>query len=182
MKFQRHWTFLAPAVALCFLGCTHAISPQVRALAREDISLSQVALDPESFRGQMVIWGGVIVETENRTEGTTLTIMETPLGFEGIPEDLELSRGRFLARTQAFLDPAIYAPGRKVTLAGTIMGKEVRPVGEVPYTYPVVSIVEIHLWKEAPRVLAPPYPWYWGDPYWPWGWWWPRWRVYWGYY
>ncbi len=154
----------------------------MRAIAREDITLSQVALDPENFRGHVVIWGGVIVETENRMEGTTLTIMETPLSSEGLPADLELSRGRFLAKTEAFLDPAVYSAGRKVTLAGTIVGKEVRPIGEVPHTYPVLSIVEIRLWKEAPRVLTPPYPWYWGDPYWPWGWWWPRWRVYWGYY
>lgn len=172
---------LATWVLLSLFGCAHPISSKTRALAREDIVLTEVAQDPDRYQGEVVIWGGVIVETENRADGTTLIIMEAPLNSQGVPEDMELSRGRFLARTEGFLDPALYSPGRKVTVAGRVVGKEVRPVGEVPYQYPVVSIVEIRLWKEALGIMAPPYPWYWGDPYWPWGWW-PRWRVYWRYY
>jgi hypothetical protein len=32
-----------------------------------------------------------------------------------------------------FLDPAIYAPGRRLTLLGTVAGRSERRVGDLPY-------------------------------------------------
>lgn len=161
-------------------GCAHVVSPQLRALAREDLTFPMVLSDPERYQGEVVIWGGVIIETQNRPEGTTLVILETPLDREGAPKDAEFSRGRFLARTRSFLDQAVYREGRKVTVAGEVAGKEVRAVGEMQYSYPVLAAREIHLWREPPVAWGSRYPlgpyWYWWDPYWPW---WPGWGFYW---
>jgi outer membrane lipoprotein len=161
-------------------GCAHVISSEVRQSVKEDLAFPAVLQDPDSFRGEMVIWGGVIVETENRREGTSLILLETPLDSQGFPEDAEHSRGRFIARTRAYLDPEVYRKGRKVTMAGEVVGKELRGLGEMEYAYPVLSVRELHLWKEEAGVYGWPYgPYYWGPPLWYWDWWWyPHWHYY----
>jgi outer membrane lipoprotein len=181
---SRAATGVALALSMAALwGCTHVISSEIRATAREDLSFPMVLADPERYHGETVIWGGVILETLNKPDGTTLVILETPLDWEGAPRDEEFSRGRFMARTESFLDEAVYRHGRKVTLAGQVAGREVQPVGEVPYGYPVLSIREIHLWRETVGAWVPAYPWgpywYWGGPYWHWEWWWPGWGMRW---
>lgn len=161
-------------------GCVHVISSEVRQAVKKDPSFPVVLQDPDSFRGEMVIWGGVIIETQNLTDGTSLIILETPLDSQGFPEDAEYSRGRFMARTSAYLDPEVYKKGRKVTMAGEVVGKEARALGETQYAYPVLSVRELHLWKEPERVYGWPYgPYYWGPPLWYWDWWWyPHWHYY----
>lgn len=45
-----------------------------------------------------------------------------------------------------FLDPFVYSVGRQVTVAGILAGKEVHPLGEISYTYPIVTSRELYLW------------------------------------
>jgi outer membrane lipoprotein len=140
-----------------------------------------VLASPEAHRGDVVIWGGVIIETQNRPEGTTVMVLETPLDSEGAPADAEYSRGRFLARTPSFLDGEIYQKGRKVTVAGEVVGREIQSLGDIRYGYPVLSVREIHLWREHWTTYGYPYgsyP-YWGPYYGYWNWWWPyrRWHY-----
>jgi outer membrane lipoprotein len=123
-----------------------------------------------------VIWGGSIIQTLNTKEGTEVLVLETPLGYEERPEARKYSQGRFMAKTPKYLDPEVYRPGRRVTVAGEIIGKEARPLGNTEYIYPVVMIKEIRLWE---RYRAYAYPYYWYGPGW-WGWpygygyyWWP---------
>jgi outer membrane lipoprotein len=124
--------------------------------------------NPTGYTGSVVIWGGSIIQTLNTKEGTEVLVLETPLGYEEEPEGTRYSRGRFIAKTQQYLDPEIYKEGRKVTVAGEIVGKEVKPLGSTEYNYPVVMIKEIHLWRRY-RVYAYPYPYYWYGPGWgPW--------------
>ena len=67
-----------------------------------------------------------------------------------------MSEGRFIIQTPGFLDPAIYSPGRKLTVAGTVAGKEVRPLGEIEYTYPIIEKRELYLWPEEEAVSDEP--------------------------
>lgn len=64
----------------------------------------------------------------------------------------------------------IFKPGRLVTLVGEIKGKKVQPLDEVDYSYPVVAIKEIHVWKSQDYESGYPYPtpapYYYYDPYW----------------
>ncbi len=185
MKPKR---FTTEAMLLAFFlgvssGCSHVISSEMRAAAREDLDFTMVLADPERYHGELVIWGGVILEIHNKPEGTTVMVLETPLDWEGAPRDAEFSRGRFLAKTGVFLDQAVYSQGRKVTLAGEVAGRELGKIGELWYGYPVLSVREIHLWEERLQVWGPAYPWapYWygGGAHWYWEWWWPRWRGHW---
>jgi outer membrane lipoprotein len=141
------------------------------------LTFEDVLRDPSIFQGKTVLWGGVIVETLNRPNETVIKVRQTELDLEKRPTNLDHSRGRFLIQYNGFLDPAIYKEGREITVAGEIIGKEVLPLGNLNYTYPLVGAKEIHLWERLPsyRGVYPYYPWYY-DPLYPWGWYRPYWR------
>jgi outer membrane lipoprotein len=135
-------------------GCSHVISSEMRQIARKDVSFPTVLQNPTAFLGSTLILGGVIIETINRTDGTSIMILETPLDSRDRPTNPEYSRGRFIARTSGFLDEEIYSKGKMVSLAGEIIGKEVRPLGEIYYTYPLLQVRELVL------IERNAYPWY----------------------
>jgi outer membrane lipoprotein len=152
---------------LCLLlsACAYPISKQFREEARKDLTFSTVLQNPTTYRGSVVIWGGVIINTLNRPEGTEITVLQTPLDSGGEPADEKFSHGRFIAKSPQFLDPEIYKNGRKITVAGEITGQETRPLGAMQYRYPVLVIKELHLWeKETVTYVYPRY--YWG--FWNW--------------
>lgn len=176
--------FRVGSVRLWFVGvlglllsaCAYPISQPFRDEARKDLTFSTVLQNPTTYRGSVVIWGGVIIDTVNRPEGTEITVLETPLDSGGEPGDEEFSRGRFIAKSLQFLDPEIYKNGRKITVAGEITGQETRPLGAMQYRYPVLMIKELHLWKKEtvtyvyPRYYWGFWDWYYPSP-WPYYWW-----------
>jgi outer membrane lipoprotein len=156
---------------------TTTISTEMRQRARTGLAFGEVLKNPAAYIGSTVIWGGLIIDTINFPEGTVLTVLEAPLDYREMPRARETSRGRFIANVAGFLDPEIYQKGRRITLAGDIIGSETKPLGETKYTYPVVQIRELHLWRER-IVWTYPYPYYWyGWPYY-----WPRHGLYFGHY
>lgn len=169
--------------ALALSGCAHVVSREARREAREDLTFPKVLRDPAAGVGATVIWGGMIIETRNLPDGTEFVVLETPLAYGEVPGGPEDSRGRFIARTSRYLDPAVFAEGRMITVAGEVAGKETRPLDEMLYTYPVIRLREIHLWR-APAYGPHGYPsYYWGRPYvgWPHLWWdgyWGGWPYY----
>lgn len=165
------WALLSLTVIGVFsAGCAPAISKAVRAQVDRNLFFSEVLRAPDDHRGKTVLWGGDILSTLNRKDGTVIEILQKPLDYENRPKDVDASGGRFLAFYGAYLDPAIYAEGRQVTVAGPILGKEVRPLGEIEYTYPLVRPVEIHLWPKRAKEPMYVYP----DPFWHDRWWWGR--------
>ncbi len=152
-------------------GCASVISKEVRSEATPLESFAELRNEPERFQGKTVILGGEIVETRNRADATTLVVLEKPLNGSDRPKDTDASGGRFLARFSEYLDPVVFAVGRKVTIAGTVTGVETENVGETPYRYVVIRGREVHLWPKYPPAppgyYGPPWydPWY---PYYPW--------------
>jgi len=138
------------------------------------LNLAEVRKDPEAYQGKLVLWGGVIVEAKNTKEGTLVEVLQTAMNVEGRPKNLDRSEGRFLALYDGYLDAAVYSEGREVTIAGEIEGKRVLPLGEIQYTYPLISVKEIHLWRRKTDEKVYPYPY----PYWHYPWWWHH--PYWG--
>ena len=157
--------FSAVAISAC---ATNPIAKEYRQEAKmEDLTFSMISQNPDAYVGEIVLWGGVIVETTNEKGGTDLIVLDTPLGREDRPRGTKYSRGRFIATTAKFLDPAIYHRGRKITLAGQITGKKTLPLGKTAYTYPVVTVKQLHLWQRHRRHYV--YPYYWEvSPYWYW--------------
>jgi outer membrane lipoprotein len=137
------------------IGCVHPISHELRVKAGQNLTYPLVALDPDSYTGQTVIWGGVIILIRSQPNKSILIIRETPLDYWGVPRSEEYSRGRFIARVSRYLDEEIYGKGKKVTLAGDIVGEKTRHVDGMQARYPVVRVQEIQLFGEKHYFPAP---------------------------
>ena len=176
IKIRTFFKAFLVGLLLLASGCA-VMSKEMRREAEKDLPFTEVFKDPELHKGKVVIWGGVIVDSKNTKEGTLLEVLQKPLDLVGEPRDGDQSGGRFLAIYDGYLDVAIYAKGREVTVGGFIRGERVMPLGEIRYTYPVITVKEIHLWPEMSQERVAPYP-YWGYPYWGYPWWWydPYWR------
>lgn len=148
MKIKRLCRFLVLSSALIGVsGCAYPISKEIRREVTEDLTFPMVLENPTEYAGDIVLWGGKIIETINQKDGTEIIVLETSLDYLERPENDHESKGRFIAKTQKFLDPAIYKKGRKITVAGEIIGKETMPLGKGEYTYPVIMVKQLHLWK-----------------------------------
>jgi outer membrane lipoprotein len=169
-------------VGLCLLiwaglsACAPVISEQVRREAVPGVTFYDVFGDPDAFKGKTVIFTGKILETEVAQKVTTLTVLEVEADVTGRPKHTDVSAGRFLARYNGYLDPAIFSEGRGVTVAGRVQGVEKRKLSQTMYPYPVLEVQELYLWQEPetyPRArwgwgfyYGPGYPFYWDDPWW----------------
>ena len=160
-------------------GCTHVISDKSRSLVDPTVTYAMLKEKPDEFAGKYVLLGGVIAGVRNTGAGSQLEVMQVALDESGMPENAFRSEGRFLAVSESFLDSMIFKPDRLVTLVGEVKGKKVMTLDEVDYTYPVVTIKEIHVWKSYdyekgyPYPVPPPYYYYdpyyygyWPGPYW----------------
>ncbi len=78
-------------------------------------------------------------------------MMEWQINRWGEPTYLDDSGLRYLVKSREPLDPTLYEPGILVTLAGIVHGQEERTVDNQEYNYPVLDLVEIHLWKSPFR-------------------------------
>jgi outer membrane lipoprotein len=166
-------------------GCvSYPVSEPLRKAARP-VTPGQVSQDPEAYKGAIVIWGGRIINTVNDTNGGAIYVLDLPLTSDERPEANAVGRGRFLVRTGGFADPEVYRRGTLVTVAGEVTGTESEPLQTTRYTYPVISLREIHFWHVVRREYYYYYYPGWG-PYYPYpGWYWgygPGWGGGWGYY
>lgn len=155
---------------LLLSGCAHVMSEKARSLVDRTIPFSRLRADPDSFIGRYVMLGGIIAGVRNEKDGSLLEVVQSPLGSDDMPEEAShASGGRFLAVTPEFLDPLVYKAERRITLIGQVRGKQNRPLDTLDYTYPVISIMEMHVWKKSETDPAPyPPPGYFYDPFW-WG-------------
>ncbi len=151
------------------VGCSYPMSKEVRQEARLDLTFPQALENPAAYKGSTVIWGGSIIQTINRADGTDIIVLETPLESQERPQGERYSQGRFIVRSPKFLDPEIYKNGRKITVAGDIIGQDSRPLGQIQYNYPVVEAKELYLWNPETYANYPP-PYYggygWAPPFW----------------
>lgn len=162
VKISKYLIFfcIIPSIFILFTnGCAHVISKQVRQQMKPDITFYDVQKDPEHFNSQIIVLSGIIIETTNTHEGTLIKVLQRPAGFRGQPKNTDETEGRFLALADQYLDPAVYAKDREVTIAGAVQGKRVLPTGEIEYTYPLIHIKEIYLWPVYKEYYHP-YPYY----------------------
>jgi outer membrane lipoprotein len=179
---RKRWVGVLILISLIvwLTGCAHVMSSEVRAKARKDLSFPTVLANPDAYQGETVIWGGKVIETLNEPGSTLIKVLQIPLDYTEMPEDEEASQGRFMAELKGYADPEVYRKGRIITLAGMIIGKRGEPLSDMEYTYPLVKVEQIHLWKQYPLSYGPyPLPsWYrFGYPYggypYPWPYFWP---------
>jgi outer membrane lipoprotein len=96
--------------------------------------------------GQQVRWGGELVSTTPRGDETCFEVVERPLDRAARPRSSDESSGRFVACSAGLYDPALWAPGRQVTIVGRLDGAQAGTVGEATYRFPRVAVEAVHLW------------------------------------
>ncbi len=118
------------------------------------VSFEALRKNPEAFEGRTVILGGDIIKTENMEAQTSIEILQKPLDRFEAPLITDRTAGRFMAKCDVYLDPAIYDRGRQVTIAGKVLGGFAGQVGEADYLYPTISCIEMRLWPQPSPDIA----------------------------
>ena len=121
---------------------------QVRATLAENGS-PQIPVDDQ------VLWGGVILKSENLTDATQVEILGYPLDRRQRPLSAKNAQGRFIALFDGFVEPLDLPVGRSVTVLGSLAETVSGKVGEADYLYPVVSVDQSHLWNPQDLPRAP---------------------------
>lgn len=154
---------------LAVTGCATTVPEAIREAPPGDISVVEARRDAAAYAGQRVRWGGTVASVENRKDETWIEIVARDLGSTGRPRDTDRSQGRFIARVQGFLDPAVYTSGRQITVSGTLEQAVTRPIGDYSYTFPLVRAESVYLWERLPERRD----YYYYDPFWPYDSFWP---------
>lgn len=138
------------SILLIFLltACTATTKPSIHAKSNNDISYEQVVQNVETYQGQMVRWGGMIGQVANYEDFSELTIVQFPLTRHGVPISTEQSAGRFIVRSEHFLDPLIFSPDKLVTIIGTVKTLQLQKVDQKMLTLPLISLDESHVWPQ----------------------------------
>ncbi len=153
MNIHLRKTFTVVLAAVLLAGCT-VISKEAMKAVDEKITLTMVQEHPENYIGKKVLWGGTILSTDNREKVSEIEVLESKLAYDRSPADGG-SEGRFIVESGKFLDSNVYKTNKRLTVAGTVKGTEVRKIGKMDYTYPVIVPFEMRLFE--PPSEQPPY-------------------------
>jgi outer membrane lipoprotein len=126
------------------------ISKDLRNKVDPSLTFGEVIQNPIAYKGKTVVWGGEIVQTLNQKNGTAeIEVFQIPLASRtDAPKAAKDSEGRFLILADKYLDPNLYQKEKRITVAGEILGEQIKPLGDMDYRYPIISSKQIHLWKE----------------------------------
>lgn len=115
-------------------GVDQALTPQ------------QAAAEMERLRGSRVIWGGTVLGSHHNQASTQIEVLAYPLDSRYRPDTEASSLGRFLIIKQGYIETADFAPGRSLSVSGTLQRSQPGQIGEVTYHYPVVEPLDLFLW------------------------------------
>ena len=159
-------------------GCGSVISKGLLKEVDRDLTIEAVQSATEQHLGRRVLWGGVIISSENLKGTTEVEVLETKLSRSDIPTGSVAggSGGRFIIEAAKYLDTAVFSEGRFITVAGSVKGVVTRKIGMMDYQYPVITPIELKVfdpYKEPEYRYDPWYdPFYYGGypgyPYDPW--------------
>jgi outer membrane lipoprotein len=138
---------------LILSGCASVIPDEMKRQARKDLIFEAILSDPERFKGEKVIVGGIIVDTVVKRNHIVIEVLQKPLGFRDRPKNTDISGGRFLVQLEGYKDPEIYHKGREITVFGEIMGRRVQKMGEMDYSYPLIKGEEVYLWRRDEFII-----------------------------
>ena len=167
-------------LSFLFYTCAAVLSKDMFIQGTINEDLSELKNDPESNKGRLFIFGGIIVKTSATRDGSLIEAIFVPVNSRGYLRGQRESKGRFLAlyKSNEVLDPLIYKENREITLAGEFIEMRKGLIEEMEYSYPFFEIKEIYLWEEIKErdyyyyYFPPPYypPWYFRhriyDPWW----------------
>ncbi|MDR4493173.1 MAG: Slp family lipoprotein [Nitrospirales bacterium] len=146
-------------------GCAsgpEAIPDSLKSHIDSQASFQEILQQPETFQGKLVVLGGEVLHAKRSSEATQLEILQLPLDGSNRPSSIKTdSQGRFLAFEHAFLDPATFPPGTRVTVVGKVTGGQTAQLDEMTYQYPTLAIKHLHVWNhETEELQGASGPWY----------------------
>lgn len=147
-------------VILIFFSCVvlpACTTPAKFAGNNIDLSITpqQVIAESAALQNVQVLWGGVIISSVNLKDATQFEILAYPLTSEQRPDMNRSPMGRFLALQEGYLEITDYAPGRLMTVSGTLQDKRSGHIGENEYIYPVLNIDQLQLWEKRSQRNEP---------------------------
>lgn len=148
MKFNY---FLILMAIYLFSACAPLFNREKMKEVDLEVTFSALIKAPERYAGRILILGGEIIKIDFKEGTTWIEVWQLPLDWRKKPKESDESGGRFLAISTDFLDPAIFSPGRKITMMGLVSGGKTLFIGEKEYHYPVLKIQEVHLWPEESK-------------------------------
>lgn len=136
-------------------GCAPPFPKETLDKVNRGISFLELKRDPEKFKGAWLMLGGMIVATKNAKDGTLIEVLQKPLDTNGRPLETDMTEGRFLVQSDAFLDSAVYHQGRLITVIAEVIGRKELPLDEIIYPYPLLILKDLHLWgpSTGPRIF-----------------------------
>ena len=142
---QHLKVLLTLVLAAASVSCS-VISREIRAEAEPRADFGALLENPDAFRGRTVFRGGYIRDVRVDGDRSLLRGLQARLSLRDEPAVRSDSQGRFCLVQRGFLEPEIFRPGRKITVAGRVMGMAAAPQG------PCLTLEarEIHLWQVNP--------------------------------
>lgn len=142
-------------------GCsTYEVIPdRLEGKVRKDIQYGEVEKEPDSYRGQTVIWGGEVLDVSRRDENMRVEILHLPLDRTLRPVDAPTaSRGRFLAIDPHgdINDASMLKKGTLVTVIGDIQGLVTTRLDQDTHETPALVIRDMTAWN--PQIGRTRYP------------------------
>jgi outer membrane lipoprotein len=155
------------ALVLLLAGCASAFPEDALRSVDRSVTVTALRQHPDAYLGRRVMLGGDIIATRPLPDRTEVELLSKPLAADDRPPLGDASDGRVIVTTPHFLDPAVYAERRRLTVIGTVTGAEERKIAELPYRYPVVAADVIQLWPREVIVpaYAPAWPYFYPWPY-----------------
>ena len=131
-------------VTILLTACS-TLAPTIQAVPEGNLQLSKVNnSDVEQYVGELVRWGGIIVNVKAENGRSTLEIRHAPLARYGFPLTKNLpSQGSFIAQTTNELEPSIYLPGLLITFSGIVTAER---TASSDRGLPHIDIVDVKLW------------------------------------
>lgn len=156
INHKRMLEWITPLILLCLAACASTISPEVLKDVDQSIRFETLLKDPDAFQGKTVLFGGDIIKTENSPDKTLIVVLQRSLNSDKKPSGGDRSAGRFIVSVPGFMDPAIFQPGRQITVVGVVAGKEVRALDDIEYSYPVIDKRHLYLWQRKSAIDTEP--------------------------
>jgi len=134
-------------IIAALLGACAVVPPfPQEALLNVDRTMTPELAARDAARDVQVLWGGVIIGSINLPDHTDFNVLFYPLDKSQRPDLDKPPQNRYIVRYTSYLETMVYAPGREITVLGSLQGVEDGKVGDAPYRFPVIKADKIYLW------------------------------------
>lgn len=140
-------TLLISLSLLAITACSN-VPKNIQSAPLGDTQVNDVLLNQDVNEGKMVRWGGEIIAVENSNDSSMIQVVQFPLNHYGKPNPTKPSSGRFLARTDAFIDPAVHKEGDLITFSGMASNEiATRKIDEKDLPMPIMDFTDSYKWQ-----------------------------------